>query len=100
MRRMKTGLIAAASAVLLCWGTEARADKIDWSYNWTPSATEIFSDSGLSKLILSNEPIGKATTLPGNSTDIVATNIQTASAVAPTARHPLTPSPLGLAIPR
>jgi hypothetical protein len=98
MRRVKTGLIAAASAVLLFWGAEARADKIDWSYNWTPSSTVILSDSGQSKLILSNEPIGKASTLPGNSTDIVATNIKTDSGVDPKTLDTFTNAKFSLAI--
>jgi hypothetical protein len=98
MRRLKTGLIAAASAVLLFWGAEARADKIDWSYNWTPSSTEILSDSGQSKLILSNEPIGKASTTIGNSTDVVATNIKTASSVDPTILDKFTAQPFSLAL--
>jgi hypothetical protein len=83
MRRVKTGLIATASAVLLFWGAEVRADKVDWSYNFTPSSTEIMSDSGQSKLILSNEPLGGAATQPNSSTDLVATNIKTQSSVDP-----------------
>jgi hypothetical protein len=98
MRRVKTGLIVAASAVLLCWGAEARADKVGWSYNWTPSSTEILSDSGQSKLILSNEPIGKASTMPGNSTDIVATNIKTVSSVDPGTLDSFTNRPFSLAV--
>jgi len=98
MCRVKTVLIAAASAVLLCWGTEARADKIDWSYNWTPSSTEILSDSGQSKLILSNEPVGKATTIVGNSTDVVATNIKTQSSVDPGTLDTFTNQPFSLSV--
>jgi hypothetical protein len=83
MRRTKTGLIAAASAMLLCWGATARADKVDWSYNWTPSSTTIMSDSGSSQLVLSNEPVGKASNIPGTPTDIVATNVKTISGADP-----------------
>jgi hypothetical protein len=98
MRRLKTGLIAAASAVLLVCGAEVRADKIDWSYNWTPSSTEIMSDSGQSKLILSNEPLGSASTQVGLSTDVVATNIKTASSVDPTILDKFTNQPFSLAV--
>jgi hypothetical protein len=41
------------------------------------------SDSGQSKLILSNEPLGGAATQPNSSTDLVATNIKTQSSVDP-----------------
>src|SRR5262249_37475146 len=54
----------------------ARADLVAWSYNWTPSATVLFADSpGTSKIMLTNEPVGAAE----GSSDIVATNIKTAS---------------------
>jgi hypothetical protein len=98
MCRVKTGLIAAASALLLCWGAEARAEKVAWSYNWTPSSTEILSDSGQSKLILSNEPIGKASTIAGNSTDVVATNIKTVSSVDAGTLDTFTNQPFSLAV--
>jgi len=98
MRRVKTGLLAAASAVLLFCGAEARADKVAWSYNFTPSSTEIMSDSGQSKLILSNEPLGIASTQPGASSDLVATNIKTQSSVDPSTLDTFTNKAFSLVI--
>jgi PEP-CTERM motif len=78
MRSFSTLLAGAVSSLLLAGGT-ARADFINWSYNWTPSATAVVSDTSTTSLLkLSNEPGASAA---GNS-DIVATNI-TAMSDAP-----------------
>ena len=76
MRKPAMRLLLAA-AVCLCIGTAAQAETVNWTYNWTPSATEIFAsnDSSLGKITLTNEPTGYA---EGNSY-IVATNIKTVS---------------------
>jgi hypothetical protein len=76
MRYPAPRLYAAAMALCLFAGGAARADFIDWGYNWTPSSTEIFADvPAKGKVTLSNEPAGSAS---GDSF-IVATNIKTAS---------------------
>ncbi len=76
-------LYAAALTVCLFAGARARADFVDWTYNWTPSATEIFADKpSMGKITLSNEPGGSTS---GDSY-IVATNLQTVSSA--TAQNP------------
>src|SRR5262249_36788462 len=65
-----------ALALLLLAGTSARADLIQWSYKWTPSATKIVTDGGgAGWLTLTNEA-GKATA--GNSNTVI-TNIRSFS---------------------
>jgi hypothetical protein len=59
--------------VVLSLGATARADFIPWKFNWTPSATTLFSDTSPdSKITLTNEPLGNAT----GPSDIVATNLK------------------------
>ncbi|HEY7427147.1 MAG TPA: hypothetical protein VH682_23135 [Gemmataceae bacterium] len=72
MRRSKSSPRCAciALALLLLAGTSARAGFIQWSYNWTPSATKITAGSGW--LTLTNEPAKSAA---GNSNTVV-TNIR------------------------
>jgi hypothetical protein len=80
MRHSTGRLCAAALALCLLAGAQARADFAGWQYNWTPSATEILADHpATGKILLSNEPGGSAV---GNSY-IVATNIKTASTADP-----------------
>jgi PEP-CTERM motif len=79
MTRPSVALLASAVTSLLFAGGQARADFIEWSYNWAPSVTAVLSDTSVtSSLKLSNEP---GATASGNS-DIVATNI-TAMSDAP-----------------
>jgi PEP-CTERM motif len=69
---MKKSLVMGAFAALLLGGASARADFIEWSYNWSPNVTTILSDTSVtSKLLFTNEP---GATAAGNS-DIVTTNI-------------------------
>jgi hypothetical protein len=80
MRYPAKRLFAAAIALCLFAGAQARADFVGWEYNWTPSASEILADNPTTgKILLSNEPGGSAV---GNSF-VVATNIRTASSADP-----------------
>jgi hypothetical protein len=82
MRHPTKRLYAAAIALCLLVGGSARADQIDWSYNWTPSATKINADApnaGTSYITLSNQASGVTT---GDSF-IVASNINTVSTALP-----------------
>src|SRR6476619_6780639 len=86
---------AVAVAVCLLAGAQARAELVPWSYNWTPSATEILADDPTTgKIILTNEPGGSAV---GN-TFVVATNIKTASSVDPSTPATFTNKSYGLAL--
>jgi hypothetical protein len=77
---MKYPIYAAALALCLFGGASARADFVGWSYNWTPSSTEVFAnDPTMGKIMLSNEP-GASTV--GDSF-VVATNIRTVSSADP-----------------
>jgi hypothetical protein len=73
-------LYAAAIALCLFAGGQARADLINWSYNWTPSATQINADVPSTGNITLSPSAGGTTT--GDSF-IVATNIQTVSNASP-----------------
>jgi hypothetical protein len=80
MRHPHRRLYAAAIALCLLAGAQARADFIPWDYNWTPSAAKILADNPTQgAILLSNEPGGSGV---GN-TYIVATNIRTASTADP-----------------
>ncbi len=95
MKYSTTRLYAAALALCLFGGARARADFVDWSYNWTPSATEIFADkSSMGKITLSNESSGTAT---GDSY-IVATNIQTVSSATSQNPAKFTDAPYSLTL--
>jgi hypothetical protein len=88
-------LVAGAILTLLLGRTEVRADPITWTYNWTPSATVIHSDSpGSGKLILTAEPGG----LVQGSSDVVATNIRTFSNADASSPDHFTNSAYGLTI--
>jgi hypothetical protein len=62
-------------AVLLTAAPAARADLVHWSYNWSRSPSEVLSDSGESKITLTDETTQQVI---GDS-DIVATNLRTFS---------------------
>jgi hypothetical protein len=69
-------LYATALLAVLFAAVQARAEFAAWSYNWTPSATEILADvPAAGRITLSNEPGGAAV----GDTFIVATNIKTVS---------------------
>jgi hypothetical protein len=95
MRISAKRLFAAALALCLFTGARARADFVNWSYNWTPSSTAILADTPtMGKILLSNEPGGTAV---GNSF-IVATNIKTASTADPATPATFTNSSYGLTL--
>src|SRR4051812_26220968 len=87
--------LCAALALCLFAAAQVRADFVNWSYNWTPSATEIFADTpSMGKITLSNEFAGTA---EGDSY-IVATNIKTASSALPTNPAKFTNAPYSLTL--
>ncbi|MCI0459568.1 MAG: PEP-CTERM sorting domain-containing protein [Gemmataceae bacterium] len=76
MRFPAPRLYAIALGLCLFAGGQARADLIEWNYNWMPSATEIFAnDPSLGKITLTNEAAGSA----AGDSFIVATNLKTVS---------------------
>jgi hypothetical protein len=83
MRLTPATLGGAALLLLLSCGGAARADLIQWSYNWSRSPANVMADSpGTGYISLTDETLQNAV---GNS-DIVATNIQahsTATAADP-----------------
>jgi hypothetical protein len=80
LKRLIT-LVALSVACLALASTNARADLVSWSYNWTPSVPVVLADNfgGGGKITLSNEPSGSVT---GDS-DIVATNLKSVSTANP-----------------
>ncbi len=77
MKRLKASLFASALGLLLLAGAEAKAG-IDWSYDWTPSSTVIWSDNSHSSLTMTNQ---SPNTAVGNS-DIIATELAANSKTA------------------
>jgi hypothetical protein len=76
-------LFASALAVLFLAGTSARADFIDWSYNWERNPVSVASGgAGTGGVSFTDEPTKMAT---GNS-DVVATNVRVFSSA--TAANP------------
>jgi hypothetical protein len=74
-------LYAAAIAVCLLAGSQARADFVSWSYLWTPDNTTITADNpAMGQLNLTPSTSGSAV----NNTFTVATNITTKSSADPT----------------
>lgn len=68
-----------ALALLLWAGASARADLIQWGYNWQPSATTINADGGGSgHLALTNEPSNSA----AGTSNTVITNLRAFSTAA------------------
>jgi hypothetical protein len=95
MRHPTGRLYAAAIALCLLAGARARADFIDWQYNWTPSATKVLADNPTTgAILLTNEPGGEAV----NNSFIVATNIKTASTADPSSLATFTNKPYSLAL--
>jgi len=95
MKASAKRLFAAALALCLFAGGYARADQINWSYNWTPSATKINADTpSMGWITLSNQASGSTT---GDSY-IVATNIQTVSTADPSNPATFTSAPYTLTL--
>jgi hypothetical protein len=83
MRNYHTMLCRAgiALALLLLAGVSARADLIQWGYNWEPNSTNVAADgSGTGHLGLTNEPSNAA----AGTSNTVITNIR-AFSTAPSA---------------
>jgi hypothetical protein len=61
-----------AFALLFLAGASARADLLQWGYNWEPSATKVMADGGGSGYLkLTDEPANTAT----NTSNTVITNL-------------------------
>jgi hypothetical protein len=75
--KRSTPLFAAALALLAGAGA-ARADLIEWSYNWDRTPVSVTSDSGNGSVSFTNEPTKHAT----GSSDTVATNLKANSLAA------------------
>jgi hypothetical protein len=72
MKRMPT-ILCSATGLLLVLGNAARADFIQWTFDWSRSPTVVAADTGgTGGISLTQEPLGHAA---GNS-DIVATNLR------------------------
>jgi hypothetical protein len=79
MRLSPATLGGAAMALALLVTSPAQADLVHWHYSWSRSPAEVLSDTGQSKVTLSDESL---TTAEGSS-DIVATNLRTFSTADP-----------------
>jgi len=81
MKRSSVALFTGAVAMLLLAGSSARADFIQWRYNWTPSTLKVVSDTSPTAFVsLTNEPLN----LPGGKqvsgdSDIQMTNVKVSS---------------------
>jgi hypothetical protein len=69
---MKRSTSLVALALLVLTGARARADFIQWSYNWNINPISVLSDSGNGSVSFTNQPLQTAS---GNS-DTVATNLK------------------------
>src|SRR5438067_13181695 len=57
MKRSSIALFGAVAALLLA-GSSARADFVQWRYNWTPSTLKVVSDTSPTAFVsLTNEPL-------------------------------------------
>jgi hypothetical protein len=76
---MKRSTVLYASVLALLAGAGgARADLIEWSYNWDRTPVSVISDTGNGSVSFTNEPTKHAT----GSSDTVATNLK-ANSLAP-----------------
>src|SRR5438094_6317693 len=81
MKRSFVALFTGAVAALLLAGSSARADFVQWRYNWTPSTLKVVSDTSPTTFVtLTNEPLNlpDGRTVSGDS-DIQMTNLKTTS---------------------
>jgi hypothetical protein len=80
MKRSSVALFTGAVAALLFAGPSARADFIQWRYNWTPSTLKVISDTADTSFVqLTNEPIGKPSVQVSGDSDIQMTNVKVVS---------------------
>jgi len=78
MTRLSLRSLAAALALLLAAAARSQADPVNWQYNATPGATNVFSDNAgdtTSRVIFSNEGEVQRT----DNTFITAANLSTES---------------------
>jgi len=80
MKRSSVALFGALAALLLA-GSSARADFVQWRYNWTPSTLKVVSDTSPTSYVqLTNEPINKPTGVQASGdSDIQMTNVKVVS---------------------
>src|SRR5437660_915999 len=81
MKRSSVTLFAGAVTALLFAGPDARADFVQWRYNWTPSTLQVVSDTSPTSFVqLTNEPVGKPSgVLASGDSDIQMTNLKVVS---------------------
>jgi len=81
MKRSSVALFTGAIAALLFAGPSARADFVQWRYNWTPSTLKVVSSTSPTTFVnLTNEPIGlPAGRQVSGDSDIQMTNIKVSS---------------------
>jgi hypothetical protein len=77
---LNPGLVALG--VFLAFSPACKADLLPWSYRWTASPSDVYSDNSASHVHLTDEPW--SATLTGPST-IVATQLETHSTTSPLA---------------
>jgi hypothetical protein len=82
MKRLPLAPLGAALIVCLWSGGAARADLIQWTYDWSRTPSKIFSDNGKGWISLTDE---SPKSVAGNSA-VVATNLDTFSTAPRT--HP------------
>jgi hypothetical protein len=78
MKRLLTHFLGASLGLLVCAGTQARADSIPvgWDYSWTPGSLVVAADSGgTGGISMTLQPFTHA----DGSSDIIATNLRTFS---------------------
>jgi len=79
MKRSSVALFGAVAALLFA-GPSARADFVQWRYNWTPSTLKVVSDTSPTSFVqLTNEPIGKPSVQVSGDSDIQMTNVRVVS---------------------
>src|SRR5262249_47006009 len=82
MKRSSVTLFTGALAALLFAGASARADFVQWRFNWTPSTLKVGSDLHplTSYITLTNEPLNlPAGRLVSGDSDIALTNTKPSS---------------------
>ncbi|MBI1914233.1 MAG: PEP-CTERM sorting domain-containing protein [Planctomycetes bacterium] len=81
MKRSCVALFTGAVAALLFAGSSARADFVQWRYNWTPSTLKVVSDTSATSFVqLTNEPLNRPTGVQvSGDSDIQMTNVKVVS---------------------
>jgi hypothetical protein len=99
MKRSSVVLFGAVAALLFA-GPSARADFIQWRYNWTPTTLKVVSDTSPTSFVqLTNEPIGKPSVQVSGDSDIQMTNVKVFSDATRAAPDPFNAStPVGFTL--